>query len=266
MLTSLARTAPHSKNAGMRRMILALALAGITFTAAPVKAATITAGSPPSSAPTTFLDTKTGKISGFLPEIAAEIAKREKLDMTFDAVAFSTLIQSVISGKIDMIVAGMTPTDKRKEVIDFSQPVLAFGEGVFVRDNDSRTFTSAKDFSGLVVGAMAGTDYGDAVTKMGLVKEVKYYESPADLARDVSLGRVDLGMNDYPILKGQQSSGALKGMHVVEGYEPVRKFDVAFAVRKGNTELLAKINDALTAMKSDGSLDTILSKWGMSRG
>ncbi len=57
-----------------------------------------------------------------MPDVAAEVAKRQKLDINFTAVPFSTLIQSVIAGKIDMIVAGMTPTPEREKRIAFSQP------------------------------------------------------------------------------------------------------------------------------------------------
>jgi polar amino acid transport system substrate-binding protein len=221
------------------------------------------AGAPPSSAPTTYLDTKTGKITGYMPEIAAEIAKREGLPLDFQAVPFPALIQSVISGKIDMIVAGMTPTPKRAEVIDFSQIVTAFGEGIIVSDSNKKEYKSAKDFSEDVVGIMAGSDYSETVIKNHYAKDVKIYDSPADMARDVSLHRIALGMTDYPILKAQAAAGALKGMHVVEGYTPMEEFGVAFGVKKGNTELLNKINSALDAMRADGTLNAILGRYGM---
>lgn len=264
MLFKTARTcySRHTTVGQLARMCLL----GVSLTAAAgVHAQTITAGSPPSSAPTTFLDTKTGKISGFMPDIAAEIARRQKLDLEFGAVPFSTLIQSVVSGKIDMIVAGMTPTAKRAEVIDFSQPVTSFGEGIFIRDDNTHVYRSAQDFKGQTIGAMSGTDYSAQISKMNIAKEIKYYDNPGDLARDVSLKRVDLGMSDYPILKGQEASGAMKGMHVVDDYQPVNLHDVAFGVRKGNTELLAKIDAALTEMKADGTTEAILKKWGMGK-
>lgn len=113
------------------------------------------------------------------------------------------------------------------------------------------------------MGAMAGTTYGSMLQDLNVAKEVKFYDSAADLARDVSLGRVVAGMNDYPIIKGQQAAGALQGMHVVEEYEPLLKEDVAFGVRKGNKDLLDKINASLTEMKEDGTLKKILAKWGM---
>ncbi|MCZ4061416.1 ABC transporter substrate-binding protein [Pantoea sp. LMR881] len=238
--------------------------AGLIFTTTfAAQAATWTAGSPPSSAPTTFLDTKTGKIEGFMPDVAAEIAKREKLDVNFTAVPFSTLIQSVIAGKIDMIVAGMTPTPERAKRISFSQEVTAFGAGLVVKDDNKKAYHSWQDLKGDIVGSMAGTDYTQSLIKSGIAKEVKVYDSPADMTRDLSLGRIAAGMNDYPILKAQEKAGGLKGMHVVEGYKPESVSPMAFGVKKGNEALLAKIDDALTKMKADGSLDALKARWGM---
>ena len=227
------------------------------------RAAALTAGSPPSSAPTTFLNTQSGKIEGFMPEVAAEVAKRQHLDVDFTAVPFSTLIQSVIAGKIDMIVAGMTPTPERAKRIGFSQPVTAFGAGLVVRDDNSKKYDSWQDLKGEIVGTMAGTDYTQSLMQSGIAKEVKVYDSPADMTRDLSLGRIAAGMNDYPILKAQAKAGGLKGMHVVEGYKPEHVSPMPFGVKKGNDKLLAEIDSALTAMKQDGSLQAIKDKWGM---
>ncbi len=240
-------------------MILSLT-AALCFNAS---AAVLTAGSPPSSAPTTFLNTQTGKIEGFMPDVAAEVAKREHLDIQYSAIPFSTLIQSVIAGKIDMIVAGMTPTEERAKRITFSQPVTAFGAGLIVRDDNKKTYNSWQDLKGEVVGTMAGTDYTQSLMASGIAKEVKVYDSPADMTRDLSLGRVAAGLNDYPILKAQEKAGGLKGMHVVDNYKPEHVSPMAFGVKKGNDALMAQINSALTGMKDDGTLQTIKTKWGM---
>lgn len=226
-------------------------------------AAMLTAGSPPSSAPTTFMDTKTGKIEGFMPDVAREVASREKLEVNFSAVPFPTLIQSVISGKIDMIVAGMTPTPAREKFISYSQEVTAFGDGLIVRDDNKQTYTSMQDFKGQVIGSPSGTDYSQKLIDSGIAKEVKLYDSPADMTRDLQLGRIAGGLSDYPILKAQEKAGKLTGLHVVEGYKPMTVSPMAFGVKKGNDALLGKINDALTAMKADGTLAKLKSKWNM---
>jgi len=240
-----------------------MAVALLMATSMASHAAMLTAGSPPTSAPSTYLDTKTGKIEGFMPDVAREVAGREKLDVNFSAVPFPTLIQSVISGKIDMIVAGMTPTPAREKFISYSQEVTAFGDGLIVRDDNKQKYTDWKDFKGQIIGSPSGTDYSQKLIDSGVAKEVKLYDSPADMARDLQLGRIAGGLSDYPILKAQEKAGKLKGLHVVEGYHPMAVSPMAFGVKKGNDALLEKINTALTAMKADGTLAKLKSKWNM---
>ncbi|MEW6485267.1 MAG: ABC transporter substrate-binding protein [Pseudomonadota bacterium] len=224
---------------------------------------TLTAGSTPSSRPACFLDITTGKFEGFMPEIASEVARRAGFKITFNAIPFSALLQSLLTNKIDMIVAGMSPTAQRKTKVDFSEDVTSLGEGIFVRNDNKKQYKTAQDFKGEVIGIMAGADYGPRIAAMHVAKEVKFYESPADLAKDVQLGRISVGINDYPIIKGEAAAGSLKGMHVVESYQPTQVDPIAFAFRKGNEPLLLKVNKAIDSMKADGSLQKILNKWGM---
>lgn len=221
------------------------------------------AGSPPSSKPTTFLDVKTNTIQGFMPDVVNEIARRQGFKLDFQPIPFSALIPSAVSGKIDLLVSGMTPTPKRAEVVDFSDVVTAFGEGLIVQASDKKVYKSAKDLAGESIGVPAGCDYAEMLVKMGIFKEVKYYDTPGDMIRDVQLGRIKGAMQDYPVLKAQLKDGALAGLRVDENYVPLLKDDIALAVRKGNKPLLDKINDSIRQMKADGTLAKIHAKWGL---
>lgn len=221
------------------------------------------AGSPPSSKPTTFLDIKSNTIQGFMPDVINEIGRRQGFKVDFQPIPFAALIPSAISGKIDILVSGMTPTAKRSEVVDFSDVVAAFGEGLFVQSSDKKVYRSVKDLAGETIGAPSGCDYAEALQKMGIFKEVKFYDTPGDEIRDVQLGRIKGALQDYPILKSQLADGALQGLRVEEHYVPIQKDDIALAVRKGNKPLLDKINDSIRKMKADGTLTRIQKKWGL---
>ena len=250
---------------GFARRILITAAVAISMAlgAGHVRADTvkISAGTTPSSIPNAFLDLKTHEIQGVMPDVIREIGKREGFDVSFNVIPFSALIQSVVSDKIDLIVAGMTPTPKRAEVIDFSQPVAQFGKGIIVNATDKNTYLTIDDLKGTVVGAGAGEETSDELIKLGIFKEVKLYNNGADMARDVALGRVTAAFNDYPVLKAQEAAGRLDGVRVVDGFQPLRRVPIAFGVKKGNTALLAKINSGLSKIKADGTLDKILKKW-----
>jgi len=226
--------------------------------AAPAK---VSAGTTPSSVPNAFLDLKTNQIEGVMPDVIRAIGKLEGFDVSFDVIPFSALIQSVVSDKVDLIVAGMTPTPKREEVIDFSQPVAEFGKGIIVNASDKHDYRTIQDLKGTIVGAGAGEETSDELVKLGIFKEVKLYTTGADMARDVELGRITAAFNDYPVWKAQEAAGTLHGCRVVDGFMPLRRVPIAFGVKKGNAALLSKINDGLVKIKSDGTLDKILKKW-----
>jgi polar amino acid transport system substrate-binding protein len=237
---------------------ISMALVAGQVDAAPVK---ISAGTTPSSVPNAFLDLKTHEIEGVMPDVIRAIGKREGFDVSFDVIPFSALIQSVVSDKIDLIVAGMSPTPKRAEVIDFSQPVAFFGKGIIVNESDKNTYHTVQDLKGTVVGAGVGEETADELMALGIFKEVKLYNTGADMARDVALGRITAAFNDYPVWKAQEAAGTLHGTRVVDGFTPLRKVPIAFGVKKGNAALLSKINDGLVKIKADGTLDKILKKW-----
>jgi polar amino acid transport system substrate-binding protein len=246
------------------RIFAAAALvASIAFGAGHASAATtkVSAGTTPSSVPNAFLDLKTHEIDGVMPDVIREIGKREGFDVSFDVIPFSALVQSVVSDKIDLIVAGMSPTPKRAEVIDFSQPVAFFGKGIIVKDSDKNHYHTIQDLKGTVVGAGVGEETSDELVQLGIFKEVKLYNSGADMARDVALGRITAAFNDYPVWKAQEAAGTLRGTCVVDGFQPLRRVPIAFGVKKGNAALLSKINDGLAKIKADGTLDKILKKW-----
>lgn len=256
---------PLGTHAGFFQRIVAAAAVAISmaFVAGPVHAAPIkvSAGTTPSSVPNAFLDLKTHEIEGVMPDVIREIGKREGFDVSFDVIPFSALIQSVVSDKIDLIVAGMTPTPKREEVIDFSQPVAFFGKGIIVNASDKTAYHTIQDLKGTVVGAGAGEETSDELMKLGIFKEVKLYNTGADMARDVALGRITAAFNDYPVWKAQEAAGTLQGTRVVDGFTPLRRVPIAFGVKKGKAALMSKINDGLTKIKADGTLDKILKKW-----
>lgn len=266
---------PHTREKGKRvgvagirnwrTLIFAIELAFGSITVLGFQTAfaadSLKAGSPPTSAPMTFLDVRTNTIEGVMPDIIREIGKREGFALTFDAIPFPALIQSAVSGKIDIIVSAMTPTTKRAEVVDFADVVYSFGEGLLLPDADTNAYKSANDLKGKTIGTLAGTTYSEALGKLGIYREVKYYDTTPDLLNDLANGRVDAGFDDAPLLAGLEMNGKLKGLHIDHSYTPLLTGGIAIAVRKGNKPLLDKINAGVASIKADGTLDVILKKW-----
>ena len=122
-----------------KRLLQAAAAALVLFAEAPVSAQPVLkVGSTPTGVPFTFLDTKTNSVQGIMVDLVTEIGKDAGFQVQIEPMQFSTLIASLTSNKIDIISAAMFATPARKEVIDFSDAVYSYGEGLIVPKTDAK--------------------------------------------------------------------------------------------------------------------------------
>lgn len=224
---------------------------------------TLRVGSTPTGVPFTFLDTKTNQISGVMVDLIKEIGKDQGFAPEINAMGFSTLIASLQANKIDLIAAAMYMSPARQEVVDFSDPIYTYGDGLFVSAKDSKDYKSYDDLKGEVVGVQIGTAYIKPLQASGLFKEVKIYDSIPDIMRDVNLGRIKAGFGDYPIVAYQLSQGAFPETRLSKNYKAAVVGSVGIAVRKGDKATLDKVNAALRKFKTDGTVDRILGHWNL---
>lgn len=220
-------------------------------------------GSTPTGVPFTFLDAKTNTIQGVMVDLIEEIGKDVGFKPEIQAMPFSTLVPALSSGKIDIIAAAMTATPERSKVVDFTNDVYSYGEGLVVPASDDTEYKNFEDMKGKGIGAQIGTNYYNVLNESGLFEEVRAYDALPDILSDVSNGRVAAGVGDYPILGYLLSQGKYPKVKLVKSYVPSVEGSINIAVRKGNTELQEKINKSLAAIKEDGRLDKILKKWGL---
>src|ERR1700693_3393971 len=247
-----------------KRLVQAATLALAVAAAGPGSAQPgLQVGSTPTGVPFTFLDTKTNSIQGAMVDLITEIGKDAGFQVQIEPMQFSTLIASLTSNKIDIISAAMFATAARKEVIDFSGPVYTYGEGLLVPKTDKKDYATPEDLKGEIVGGQVGPAFVDALKKTGLFAEVKVYDTIPDILRDVNTGRLKAGFADYPILAYNLKQGGFPEARLVDFYKPTIIGTVAIGVRKGDTELLGKINASLAKLKANGEVDKILDKWGL---
>src|ERR1700724_1690233 len=247
-----------------KRLVQA-AIAALAFaTAVPGSAQQVLkVGSTPTGVPFTFLDTKTNSIQGIMVDLVTEIGKDAGFQVQIEPMQFSTLVASLTSNKIDIISAAMFATAARKEVIDFSDPVYTYGEGLLVPKTDTKNYAAAEDLKGEVVGAQVGTAFVDELKKTGLFSEGKAYATIPDILRDVNTGSLKAGFADYPILAYNLKQGSFPEVRLVYSYKPTIVGTVAVGVRKGDADLLRNINPSLAKLKTNGEVDKILDKWGL---
>jgi len=247
---------------GIRSIILAAALIGSAFASAQAQQV-MKVGSTPTGIPFTFLDTKTNTIQGVMVDLVTEVGKDAGFQVQIEAMQFSTLIAALTSNKIDLISAAMYVTPARKEVIDFSEPVYSYGEGLIVPKSDTKDYKTFEDLKGETVGAQVGTVYVEPLKKTGLFGEVKIYDNIPDIMRDVNTGRLKAGFADYPIVAYNVQQGNFPDVRLVKSYKSTILGSIGIGMRKGDPALLAKINASLAKLKANGTVDKILAKWGL---
>lgn len=240
-------------------LCLSLAIAPLSF----AQSSTINVGATATGIPFTFLNVKTNSIEGMMVDTVNAIAQDAGLTVEIQPTVFSALIPSLTSNKIDVISAAMVKTPARAQVVDFTLPVYSYGDGLIVSADDPTAYKSLDDLKGQIVGAQVGTIYLDILNNHGGFKEVRSYDSAADIARDLKLGRIKAGLGDQPIMAYQIKNNTFKDVKLAPDYQAVNVSDVCLIVRKGNTELLEKLNASITKLKANGALETIVQKWGI---
>lgn len=245
-----------------KKLVGSLTAIAISIACQTAAAETVTVGITPTGIPFTFVDTATQKPAGAMVDLANAIAADAGLNAEFQINAFPALIPALTTDRINLISASMFITDKRKEVVDFSTPVYTYGEAMFVAADNPSNYTM-KDLEGETVGAPIGSTFADALQSVGLFREVKLYDSIADIVRDVKLGRIKAGFGDKPIVAYQLSQKPDLGVRLVEGYQPIKQGEIALAVAKNNPRLLGQVNAAIAKFKENGELKSIFSKYGL---
>jgi len=218
-------------------------------------------GATPTGVPFTFLDMKTNTIEGVMVDIIKAVGDEVGFAVKIEPLAFSALIGSLTSRRIDLISAAMFATDQRREVIDFTDGVYSYGDGLMVSVNDDKDYRSFADMQGMTLGVQIGTTFVEPAQKSGVFKEVKLYDTLAEMARDLRANRIQGLLMDYPIAILAIKDGKYPDLKMAKHYQPSVTGQISIGLRKEDTALRDAINAALAKLKANGSIDQILKKW-----
>ncbi|MDD4837102.1 MAG: transporter substrate-binding domain-containing protein [Synergistales bacterium] len=190
--------------------------------------------------------------------IAEKLGKKvEVVDMAFDA-----LIPSLLTGKIDIIAAGMSATPERAKRVAFSQVYYRTPDGFTVKA-DRDDISSLEDTKGKVVAVQLGTIQDAFFSKMGGV-EIKRYQKTDDAFREVLLGRADVACVDGTVTKDNLASnkdyiGKLK----IAFFHPTSDNGMALAMSLKDPALLEKVDEALKDIMSGEQYKELKEKWNI---
>ncbi|MGC9795733.1 basic amino acid ABC transporter substrate-binding protein [Fervidobacterium riparium] len=212
-------------------------------------------GTEPTFPPFEFVDEK-NQVVGFDIDVANELAKRLGVKLEIVNLPFDSLIPALQQGKIDLIIAGMTITEERAKVVDFSKPYFEANQAIVVRKGSD---FSPKGFDALVgkkVAVQLGTT-GDLVVSEIKGVEVVRFQKFTDAFLELQNGRVDaVVLDEAPAKAYVKKFPKFTISTVVDTGETY-----GIAVRKGNKELLNFVNQTLDIMKGAGTYTKLLQKW-----
>lgn len=188
--------------------------------------------------------------------IAKKIAESDGKTLKIEDMKFEGLIAAVSTGKVDMAVAGMTVTEERKQSVDFSDTYFVASQ-VMVVAADNTDITKAEDLkNNKTVGVVMGYTGDTIVTDNLKIDENKITRANRglDIVQDVKNGKLDAVVIDSATGKALAEKNGLK---VVEDAAAFETEEYAIAVKKGNKELLDRINSTLAEMKAKGEIDKL---------
>lgn len=230
----------------MKKLIIAAALAAIATGAT---AGTVRMGTEGAYPPYNFINDD-GEVDGFEREVGDILCEIAGLDCVWVVNDWDSIIPNLVSGNYDTIIAGMSITDERDEVIDFTQEY-------FPSDPSAYMALAGADSAGDVIAAQSATIQASYVASSGAT--VVEFASPDETVAAVRSGEVDSVLADRAFLADivADSNGEL----VLVGDSVSIGGGVGVGVRESDGDLKTALNAAIDAMKADGSLNEIIKRW-----
>lgn len=202
-------------------------------------------------------------------DIATEIGKRLGVGTQIDNTGFDGIIPALLAKKCDLIISGMNSTEERKKQVDFVD-YLKVGQGLLVPAGNPKGIHTLDDLSGKAVAVQLGTTNKDALdAKNEELKaagkptiDIQTFQADTDAFQQLALGRVDAYSGDSPVAAYYAAKPENKGKFEVGG-TPIDPLPIGIAVRKEDTDLKNAVQAAIDAMYADGTMKSIIDKWGM---
>jgi polar amino acid transport system substrate-binding protein len=208
---------------------------------------------------------KDGKPTGFDNEMVDALKKYATFEVRQEILPWTGILAGVSTGKYDIAITAAIITKERTQSLEFTSPIADATHYYLKRKNDT-SIKSIKDLSGKTVGVQAGSALLGRLPELaamlekngGKMGKVVEYTSYPEAYQDLALGRTDYVVNTVINLKAvvAEKPGVFELGQAVSG-----KSYPAWAIKKGNTELLAYMNEFIAKEKANGTMGALQKKW-----
>lgn len=213
------------------------------------------AGTEPAFAPFEFPQEGSKELTGFDVELVQALGQKLGYKVEMVSMGFDALIPALQAGNIDVAIAGMTITDERKKVVDFTDSYYTSGLMIMVRKDSP--VKSIDDLKGKTIACQIGTT-GENKSRSVEGATVKAFNTQDEAALELKNGGADAVIGDAPVIEYYMTKAGKEFAKTVG--EKMEAEPYGIALKKDN-KLTADLNKALADMKKNGEYDKLYTKW-----
>jgi ABC-type amino acid transport substrate-binding protein len=192
---------------------------------------------------------------GFDIELMEALAEDIGRTAEFQDTSFDTIFRDLAQGRFEAVASATTITDEREETVDFTDPYYFSEQAILIEEGGE--IDSVKALDGATIGVQQGTTGEEFVEEKVNAGELRTYPQGPDAVNAVKSGVVDAVVMDIPVAENAVEKGG--GVEISAAIPTEEEY--GFVVDQGETELLEELNEALQALKDDGTFTTIYEKW-----
>ena len=217
-------------------------------------AKTLTLGTSADFPPYEFHKVVDGKdtIVGFDIDIAKDIAADMGAELVIKDLPFDSLLNELSSGRVDMVISGLSPTPERAKAVGLSDIYYKAEQAVVVREADKDKYATMDSLKGVKLGVQTGSIQEDIakgiegaqLTSLGKISEI---------VLQLQSNRVEASIMEGPVAKSFVKN--VKGLAITDAKPEVEDDGYVIGVKKDNTELLEQVNTTLKRLGSEGKID-----------
>ncbi len=206
-------------------------------------------------APMEFEHTVNGKTeyAGVDIDLAKKIAKDNNLKLKIVNMSFDSLLGALKTGKIDIIISGMTSTPERKKQVDFSDSYMMTKNIMLVKKDKVNEYKDIKDFNNKKVGAQKGTEQEKIAQTEIENASINSLSRLPDVILALKSGKVEGAVVEKPVAEAYLKQNPKLGISNVKFNEEEK--DTVIAVPKDSPKLLSQINKTIKEVKDKGLID-----------
>lgn len=200
------------------------------------------------------------ELIGFDIDLMKEIAKAQGFEVEFVNTAWSTIFAALDNGDRDIVMSGITITDKRKQAVDFSKPYFLAHQ--LILTNADVKVNSLKELDGKLVAVVAASA-GDIAASNAFGKNstnIRRFDNTPLALEELANGGVDAMIGDVGVLQWYMTQNPNKNFNQCRDPEFQEQY-FGIGIRKGNTKVLNDVNEGLDKVIQSGAYNKVYQKW-----